>query len=183
MGRTSARIRNVHLSKHHGLGNDFLVAFADEVPVSGADLARGLCHRTTGIGADGLIFATPSTQADLTMTLFNADGSPAEISGNGIRCLAQALARSRGTDHVDVVIDSGGRSRALQVRPTSDPRTLDVSAEMGPVGPGPEIGGGPAFGRPISPMSTRVSMAQRSRPSGTQRASTFTSFVPPDQTS
>ncbi|MFV2039560.1 MAG: diaminopimelate epimerase, partial [Acidimicrobiales bacterium] len=85
----------MHLTKHHGLGNDFLVALVDEVPANGADLARSLCQRRRGVGADGLIFGTPAADADLAMTFFNADGSGAEISGNGIRCLAQALSINR----------------------------------------------------------------------------------------
>ena len=80
----------MRLTKHHGLGNDFLVLLdLDGVrPVSAAD-AVALCDRRHGIGADGLIRATAGTDgADVTMRLLNADGSAAEMSGNGIRCLA-----------------------------------------------------------------------------------------------
>ena len=81
------------LTKHHGLGNDFLVLLdLDGLrPVSAAD-AVALCHRRTGIGADGLLRVTAGTAgADVTMELRNADGSIAAMSGNGIRCLAQAV--------------------------------------------------------------------------------------------
>jgi len=86
------------LSKLHGLGNDFLVVLED-APASGAtvdgDLARHLCDRHEGIGADGLIVGTRlgAPGADdcyLGFRLWNADGNEAEMSGNGIRCLAHA---------------------------------------------------------------------------------------------
>ncbi|MDP9386895.1 MAG: diaminopimelate epimerase, partial [Actinomycetota bacterium] len=81
------------LTKHHGLGNDFLVLVDLEGrhPVD-AGLARALCDRHRGVGADGVIRVTAGTEgADVTMQLRNADGGLAEMSGNGIRCLAQAV--------------------------------------------------------------------------------------------
>ena len=130
----------MYLTKHHGLGNDFLVGIVDEVPPSGAHLARSLCHRRTGVGADGLVFATPAdTGADAAMTLFNADGSVAEISGNGIRCLAQALARARGTDHAELCIDTPGGRRSLSVLPGSSVDEARVVVNMGSVGEGPDM--------------------------------------------
>lgn len=84
------------LTKLHGIGNDFLVALdpPPSIEESGAELARSLCDRHRGIGADGLIVsrsgqAVPSG-AVLTFRLWNADGSEAEVSGNGLRCLAHA---------------------------------------------------------------------------------------------
>lgn len=84
-----------HLTKLHGLGNDFLVALdpPPSLEARGAELARSLCDRHRGIGADGLILSRTQTReqdASITFTLFNADGSEAEMSGNGIRCLAHA---------------------------------------------------------------------------------------------
>src|SRR5437870_10853838 len=85
----------VRLSKLHGAGNDFLVAVAlDGRPAADAELARRLCDRHRGIGADGLLtLLPPSDGADCAMELRNADGSIAEMSGNGIRCLAWVAAR------------------------------------------------------------------------------------------
>ncbi|MEO2155644.1 MAG: diaminopimelate epimerase, partial [Acidimicrobiales bacterium] len=68
----------MELTRHHGLGNDFLITFADDVPPDGVDLARRLCDRIDGIGADGLVFGTPvggSGDATWRFTLFNSDGS------------------------------------------------------------------------------------------------------------
>ena len=87
----------MQLVKHHGLGNDFLVAFpdesCDELPESAlAELTVRLCDRRTGVGADGLLIGLDDARADVRMVLFNADGSRAEMSGNGIRCFAHAFA-------------------------------------------------------------------------------------------
>lgn len=75
--------------KMHGLGNDF-VFFEDK---QGADkdfsqLAIKLCAPHTGVGADGIIVIVPSDKADVRMRIINADGSEAEMCGNGIRCFA-----------------------------------------------------------------------------------------------
>ena len=90
----------LRLSKHHGLGNDFLIALGMDNPdlVPSAQTAHALCDRHRGIGADGVLWGLdPLDPAnDLSMVLHNADGSVAEISGNGIRCLGQAVLRHRG---------------------------------------------------------------------------------------
>ncbi len=88
--RTSAT--TLRLSKHHGAGNDFLV-LVDREGTSPIDavLARALCDRRYGIGADGVIRVIAGRNGtDLAMELRNADGGEAEMSGNGVRCLAQA---------------------------------------------------------------------------------------------
>ncbi len=122
----------VSLTKHHGLGNDFLVALDPPDAFDAADLAARLCDRTSGIGADGLIAATAGPDGGVRMVLHNADGSRAEMSGNGIRCLAQAVARRRGSlDQVSVLTDAGHREVALQ--PTSDPETVLATVDMGAV--------------------------------------------------
>jgi diaminopimelate epimerase len=97
----------LRLTKHHGSGNDFLVLLGD-APGVGPEEVRALCDRHRGIGADGLIVGSPGDGgADLKMHLTNADGSPAEMSGNGIRCLVQAAVVagmvSEGPVRVDTV--------------------------------------------------------------------------------
>ena len=100
------------LTKHHGLGNDFLVVFHPRSrSASCPALARRLCDRRRGIGADGLLMAEsrrPTTDAPrrhgATMVLFNADGSRAEMSGNGIRCFVQALSMRHGGDLSPVTV-------------------------------------------------------------------------------
>jgi diaminopimelate epimerase len=77
----------------HGAGNDYIYVdcFAEPLPPNIPDLARRMSDRRFGIGADGLILICPSERADAEMRMFNADGSPAEMCGNGIRCVGKYL--------------------------------------------------------------------------------------------
>jgi diaminopimelate epimerase len=76
-------------SKLQATGNDFILADARTMEVNWSKLARAMCDRHFGVGADGLILVQNSTSADLKMRLFNSDGSEAEVSGNGLRCFAK----------------------------------------------------------------------------------------------
>jgi len=128
------------LTKHHGLGNDFLVLLgtAEDVAAVGPDHARRWCDRRRGVGADGLLIGTiDPPRGDLGMVLFNADGSRAEMSGNGIRCLAQAEAERRGVAEIDLVVVTDDGDRSVQVRPGPDPATVEAAVAMGPARPGP----------------------------------------------
>lgn len=85
----------MHFTKLEALGNDFLLIDESEAP-SGANLgalAVRMCRRTTGAGADGIVVLGPAefTGADVAMRIWNADGSEAEVSGNGTRCVAAYL--------------------------------------------------------------------------------------------
>ena len=78
--------------KMHGLGNDYIVIDNRNEKIRDAEateLAMKLCERRFSVGADGLLFASNSTVADVKMRIFNADGSEAEMCGNGIRCFAK----------------------------------------------------------------------------------------------
>ena len=125
----------IRLAKLHATGNDFLVwTMLDAAPsvVSGA-LARALCDRHTGVGADGLILLTPGTDgADATMTLHNADGGIAEMSGNGVRCLAW-VAADAGLGRDTLVIDTGGGRRTLELERDPEGRVRAATVDMGPV--------------------------------------------------
>ncbi len=131
------------LTKHHGLGNDFLVAFHPPVPVGELPaLARRLCDRRRGIGADGLLVAESpppddrrATPHGATMMLFNADGSRAEMSGNGIRCFVQALSMRHDGDLSPVSVYTDAGKREVSVLATDDPNTLLASVDMGSVDP------------------------------------------------
>jgi len=131
----------LRLTKHHGLGNDFLVALVSRNQQLTPDAKRAvaLCDRRTGIGADGLLWGLEpdADGADLRMVLHNADGSEAEISGNGIRCLAQAWVMDRGTTSGSITIDTPGGRRHLELSPTEDPLTASVVVDMGAVTAGP----------------------------------------------
>lgn len=138
---------SVRLSKHHALGNDFLVLLdpEDRRPI-GAGAARALCDRRRGVGADGLIRVSPGTGgADVTMTLRNVDGSLAETSGNGLRCLAQAVTGSGGPDvaAASLVVATGGGQRRVTILSRPDPVTMVATVEMGPAKVvRAEVGGG-----------------------------------------
>ncbi|MBW3537301.1 MAG: diaminopimelate epimerase [Actinobacteria bacterium] len=122
----------LRLTKHHGLENDFLVLLdpGRETTVT-AELARALCDRRTGIGADGLLHASKGDDgADLDLTVWNADGSVAETSGNGLRCLAQA-AVDAGITTADLLVRTGGQIRSLSVEAESRPGLRNVSVSMG----------------------------------------------------
>ena len=80
------------VSKAHAYGNDFLFLPGDQASGDIPSLARRLCHRHHGVGADGLI-VYELRAGGATMKLWNADGSPSELSGNGVRCLAALIAR------------------------------------------------------------------------------------------
>jgi len=76
-------------SKLQATGNDFILVDARTMEAEWPKLARAMCERHFGAGADGLILVQNSTSADLKMRLFNSDGSEAEVSGNGLRCFAK----------------------------------------------------------------------------------------------
>ena len=83
----------MRFTKMHGAGNDYVYVncFDEPVPSNLANLAERISDRHTGVGGDGLILIRPSDAADARMQMFNADGSEAEMCGNGIRCVAKFL--------------------------------------------------------------------------------------------
>ena len=133
----------MRLTKHHGLGNDFLIALIDALPADASTMAESACHRTRGVGADGLIFGLPGDAGagtDVTMVLFNADGSRAEMSGNGIRCLAQAFVQhdDSGTSR-ELSIGTDAGIRTVSIESTADPTLVQARVDMGPIGAGPNL--------------------------------------------
>lgn len=104
-------------TKHHGLGNDFLIAVEPARSLTAHD-ARRWCDRRRGIGADGLISATLLDDGSWQMILWNSDGSRPEVSGNGLRCLGQALAAHvEAFEPVTFSIATDGGVRTLDVEP------------------------------------------------------------------
>jgi len=103
----------VRLTKHEGWGNDFLVVLDAAIT---PELARKVCDRRFGIGADGLLRLTKGADTDLGMELLNADGSFAEMSGNGLRCLVQAavMAGLAGGPEVTVRTAAGVRQAHIE---------------------------------------------------------------------
>jgi diaminopimelate epimerase len=100
----------VKFAKYHGAGNDFILVDGDGVDRDWSALAVAICERYRGAGADGLIVALPSSnQAHIRMRLFNADGSEAEMSGNGVRCFAKYVVETglAQADGDDLRVDTG----------------------------------------------------------------------------
>jgi diaminopimelate epimerase len=123
----------MRLTKHHGLGNDFLVLLdIDGIrPIEPTD-AVTLCDRRTGVGADGLLrVSAGSGEADITMELLNADGSVAEMSGNGIRCLAQAVFRAGLADLPTVRVATLAGLRTVTQISVVDAVTQRLQVDMG----------------------------------------------------
>jgi diaminopimelate epimerase len=111
-------------AKTEALGNDFLLM--EEVDASSAEepaeLARRICHRRRGVGADGLIVFRADESSSASMKLYNPDGSRAEISGNGLRCLAAYLLYSGRMRQDRLHIDTVVGSRWLETMSRSGPR-------------------------------------------------------------
>lgn len=114
--------------KAHACGNDFLIIDEHLAQRRHAALARKLCARNTSVGADGIEFLDRRLDGELFLRLFNADGSEAELSGNGTRCVAAWLASSEGKRYV--ALGTHGGMRTCQVVEASDPLYL-IESEMG----------------------------------------------------
>ena len=141
--------------KLHGLANDFLVLLAEPGDPAaalldggaGPEAARRLCHRHTGIGADGLILGRrlegPDRDAVMSFRLWNADGSEAEMSGNGMRCLAHAALDAGWVEAGSPfgVLTAAGR-REVTIRPAGGPGATWATVEMGVIKVRAEHGGG-----------------------------------------
>ena len=133
--------RGFDIIKAHAYGNDFLYVPQAQVDhLDLPDLTRAVCHRHTGIGADGLILYR-ATPGGAVMRLFNADGSPAEVSGNGVRGLAAILTEMHGLSGELVIQTDGGEKRLTRLEShasrhlfraamgaPSDIRALDLEA-------------------------------------------------------
>lgn len=107
---------NIPFLKAHGAKNDFLLTWAaDAPPGDPGAFARAICDRHTGVGADGWMLVEPATGgADGGIRLYNSDGSPSEISGNGTRCAA-AFLLDAGADNRELAIRTGAGVKRLRL--------------------------------------------------------------------
>jgi diaminopimelate epimerase len=130
----------VHATKHEGAGNDFLVVLdpADTLRLSVGQV-RLLADRRRGIGADGIIVVRPGRDGtDLSMELRNADGGEAEMSGNGIRCLAQAAVDAGLVRPPRFTVATAGGVRTIEYAEGDQPGWAKASVDMGPATLGPD---------------------------------------------
>jgi diaminopimelate epimerase len=125
----------IPFTKAHACGNDFLIVTEEAAEGRDcAELTRGLCARNTGIGADGIEFFAWTGPKSGRIRLRNADGSIAEISGNGTRCVAAWMALERGFqpgDEVEIATDAGLRVCRVNALKTDGEFTVEVTAGMG----------------------------------------------------
>jgi len=131
-------VNGARLSKLHATGNDFVVwSRLGENGSVGSVLgtqAAVLCDRHRGIGADGLIVVSPGDDgADCRMLLFNADGGVAEMSGNGMRCLAWVAARNGLGATGTLVVDTDGGRRTVAIERDARGDVVSATVDMGPV--------------------------------------------------
>lgn len=107
---------NIKFTKMHGCGNDYVYINGAEVKLDAdkkPDIVRFLSDRHFGIGGDGVIFINPSDVADFEMEMWNADGTRAEMCGNGIRCVAKYVFDHSLTDSKEISIVSAGMIKYL----------------------------------------------------------------------
>jgi diaminopimelate epimerase len=140
----------MRFTKMHGAGNDYVYVdcFRESTPHDPAALAQAVSHRRKGIGADGLILIAPSSSADAKMLMWNADGSPSDMCGNGLRCVAAyvhnhgickkpvlRIETGRGVLEVELILQSG---RAIAARvdmgaPIFEPEKIPTGLPGSPV--------------------------------------------------
>jgi diaminopimelate epimerase len=130
----------VHATKHEGAGNDFIVVLdPDDALRLTVGQVRLLCDRRRGVGADGIIVVGPGRQGcDLSMELRNADGGTAEMSGNGIRCLAQAAVDGGLVSPPRFTVATAAGIRTVEFVAGESPGWARASVDMGPVTLGPD---------------------------------------------
>lgn len=141
-GRDSSGIPFVKAS---ACGNDFLIIDGMHAPADMTGFARRICDRHEGVGADGVewLFPDPKNEAHTRARLFNADGSEAEISGNGTRCVAAYLAAERNLQEVAVRTGAGVKRCKLVNRNGSG---FEIETDMGEPKVGDEFSIKLAFG-------------------------------------
>ncbi len=135
-------------TKMHGAGNDFLIAESAGEERDWPRIAEAMCERNLGVGADGLMLILPSERADFRMRLFNADGSEAEVSGNGVRCLVKYA-----VERMDVTPKEG----RVTIEAIHDVLTAEVTVEDGVVSRSRLSMGPPHFEPADIPVRTKMS--------------------------
>jgi diaminopimelate epimerase len=118
-------------TKMHGCGNDYVYVNLFEETISDAPaLSIAVSDRHFGIGSDGLITIGPSDKADFRMRIYNADGSEAEMCGNGIRCVAKYVYDHKLTDKTEISVESGAGIKYLTLYVEQD-KVVQVRVDMG----------------------------------------------------
>ncbi|MDP2931673.1 MAG: diaminopimelate epimerase [Chloroflexota bacterium] len=122
----------MNFTKLQGAGNDFVLVEASDSERDWPALARTMCDRHFGIGADGLLLLLPSDKADFRMRIFNPDGSEAEACGNGIRCFARyvlekGLLKSAGNHPAQMMVETLAGIRLVKLHKTVTGTRIQVA--------------------------------------------------------
>ncbi len=122
----------IQFIKMQGAGNDYVYidCFAQPVPENLAELAQAMSDRHFGVGGDGLVLICPSEQADAEMRMFNVDGTPSEMCGNAIRCVAKYLYDHGIVRNDSLRIESAGETYAMQLS-INQGQVAQVRVDMG----------------------------------------------------
>lgn len=124
----NSTVRTIPFVKASACGNDFLLIDGALAPPDIAAFTRRICDRHDGVGADGVEWMLPHFTADVEIRLINADGSAAEISGNGTRCVAAYVCAQRGKERISILTGAGTKICALTGRQDSE---YEFEIEMG----------------------------------------------------
>ena len=137
--------------KASACGNDFLLIEGALAPADIGAFTRRICDRHEGVGADGVEWMHPHTSADVKINLINADGSEAEISGNGTRCVAAYICAGRGMEKISILTGAGLKTCTLTARRDGE---YEFEMDMGSAEVWPELaislGDGAVRGIPVS---------------------------------
>ena len=121
-------------TKMEGCGNDYVYINGFDVKIDEdkkPELVRRLSDRHFGIGSDGVIFINPSNIADFEMQMWNADGTRAEMCGNGIRSVAKYVYDKRMTENTDITIESFGKIKYITIYPDENNEAKLIKVDMG----------------------------------------------------
>jgi diaminopimelate epimerase len=140
---SSSSPKTISFTKASACGNDFLIVQGAAVSGDLGEVSRRLCDRHNGVGADGVEWLFPDSTADVRAQLFNADGSEAEVSGNGTRCVAAWLSSQTGKTDVTILTGAGIKKCRLTAR---EGATFEFEADMG---------------EPVVDGETRIEIGQR----------------------
>ncbi len=121
-------VRTIPFVKASACGNDFLLIDGALAPQDVAGFTRRICDRHNGVGADGVAWMVPHFTADVEIRLINADGSAAEISGNGTRCVAAYVCAQLGKERISILTGAGTKICQLTSRQDSE---YEFEIEMG----------------------------------------------------
>ncbi len=124
-------IMKIKFKKMHGAGNDFVVmTYANELPKDLENLSKSMCDRHFGVGADGFMIAAPSENADIKMIFYNADGTVAEMCGNGVRCFSRYVFEEGLVEDTNFVVETLAGPQGIQLTEANG-RVESVRVVMG----------------------------------------------------